>query len=186
MGENTFLDRLIVMDDISGLADKSENFANFLIVSRKFGFTCIYIFHTIYPTRNNWQMILSQTRIFNIFLGSIQASSVIKILSSYCNRYNYECIPHRDLWLYRLYFTISSSNKKQCLTIDTRDVNNLGPARFRTQAENNNEQICYYSRNKEGKTFNAFLVLGKQTSTTDKIIFSVKNLIDKSNKKEDI
>ena len=53
MGENTLLDRLIVMDDISGLADKSENFANFLIVSRKFGFTCIYIFHTIYPTRNN-------------------------------------------------------------------------------------------------------------------------------------
>ena len=28
--------------------------------------------------------------------------------------------------------------------------------------------------------------LEKQTSTTDKIIFSIKNLIDKSNKKEDI
>ena len=53
MGENTLLDRLIVMDNVSGLADKSENFANFLTVSRKFGFTCIYIFHTIYPTRNN-------------------------------------------------------------------------------------------------------------------------------------
>ena len=69
-----------IMDDIQGLADKSENFANFLTVSRKF--TCVYIFHTIYPTRNNWQMILSQTKIFNIFPGSIQASSVIKMFTS--------------------------------------------------------------------------------------------------------
>ena len=69
-----------IMDDIQGLADKSENFANFLTVSRKF--TYVYIFHTIYPTRNNWQMILSQTKIFNIFPGSIQASSVIKMLTS--------------------------------------------------------------------------------------------------------
>ena len=86
MGENTLLDRLIVMDDVSGLADKSENFANFFTVSRKSGFTCVYIFHTIYPTRNNWKMIPSQTKIFDIFPGSIQASSVFKILSSYCSR----------------------------------------------------------------------------------------------------
>ena len=69
-----------IMDDIQGLADKSENFANFLTVSRKF--TYVYIFHIIYPTRNNWQMILSQTEIFNTFPGSIQASSVIKMLTS--------------------------------------------------------------------------------------------------------
>ena len=71
---------LIVMDDVWGLADKSENFAIFLTVSRKFGFTCVYIFHTIYPTRNNWQIILSQTKSFIIFPGSIQASSVVKML----------------------------------------------------------------------------------------------------------
>ena len=119
-------------------------------------------------------MILSQTKTFNIFPGSIQASSVVKILSSYCSRYTYEYMPHRDLWLSRLYFNISGSNKKQCLTIDTRDVNDLGPARFRTQADNNKEQICYYNRNKKDKTFNCFLALRKQTSTTDKIIFSIK------------
>ena len=53
--ENTLLDRLIVMDDVPGLADKSENFPNFFTVPRKFGFTCVYIFHTNYPTRNNWE-----------------------------------------------------------------------------------------------------------------------------------
>ena len=36
------LDSLIVMDDVSDLADISENFPNFLTVSRKFGLTCIY------------------------------------------------------------------------------------------------------------------------------------------------
>ena len=151
MGENTLLDRLIVMDDVSGPADKSTDFANFLTVSRKFRFTCVYIFHTIYPTRNNWQMILSQTKIFNIFPASIQASSVIKILTSYCSRYTYEYIPLRDLWLSTLYFDISSSNKKRCLAIDIRDVNDLGPARFRNQADNNKKQICYYNQNKKTK-----------------------------------
>ena len=71
MGENTVLNKFIVMDDVSGLADKSDSFANFLTVSRKFSFTCVYVFHTIYPTRSNCQMILSQTKIINIFPGSL-------------------------------------------------------------------------------------------------------------------
>ena len=53
LGKNIKLDRLILMDDVLGLADKSEAFANFLTVSRKFGPTCVYGFHTIYPTRPN-------------------------------------------------------------------------------------------------------------------------------------
>ena len=71
------------------------------------------------------------------------------------------------------------------MTIDIRNVNDLGPSRNRTQADNNQE-ICYHNRNKKEKTFNCFLVLRKQTPATDKIIFSIENLIDKTNKKEDI
>ena len=95
------------------LADKSEMFTNFLTVSRKFGLTCVYIFHMIYPARQNWQMILAQTKIFNIFPGFIQTSSVVKILSSFCSRYKYNYVPNRDLWINRLYFDISNSTKKQ-------------------------------------------------------------------------
>lgn len=36
LGENTKLDRLIVMDNVSSLADRSETFADSLTVSRKF------------------------------------------------------------------------------------------------------------------------------------------------------
>ena len=123
MGENNVFNKLTVIDDVSGLADKSDNFSNIFTVSRKFNFTCAYIFHTIYPTRYNWQMILSQRKSFNIFPGSLQTSSVIKILSFYCSRYTYEYIPHRDLWLIALYFEISDSSKKECLTIDIRLLN---------------------------------------------------------------
>ena len=152
----------MVMDDVSGLFEKSEEFANFLNVSRRFGLTCVYIFHTIYPTSQNWQMILAQTKIFNNFPGSIQASSIVKILSSFCNRYRYNYIPNKDLWINRLYFDISNSSKKQCLTIDTRDVNDLGPAKFRTQADNNREEICNYNRNKRDKSFSSFLAVRKK------------------------
>ena len=126
------LDKLIVMDEVSRLADKSDKFANFLTISRKYDLICVYIFHTIYPTRQNWQMIMSQTKIFNFFPGSVQASSIVRILSSFTSRYKHTYIPNRNIWIDKLYFEISNSKQKQCLTIDTRDVNELGPGKFRT------------------------------------------------------
>ena len=72
------------------------------------------------------------------------------------------------------------------MTIDIRDVNDLRPSRFRTQANKNQGQSCYCNQNKKDITFNCFLALRKQTSATDKIIFYIENLIDKTNKKEDL
>ena len=58
--------------------------------------------------------------------------------------------------------------------MDTRDVNNLGPAKFRTQAGSNRDQIYYYNRNKRGKSFNSFLAVRKQASTTGEMKFNCK------------
>ena len=164
------LDRLIVMDRVSGLADILEEFDNFLTVSRKFGLICVYIFHTIYPTRQHLQMILSQTKMVKFFQGSVQASFIIRTLSSFCNRYRHSYIPHRDLWMNWLYFEISNSTQKQCLTIDTKDVNDLGPAIFRTQTDNNKEQICYHNQNKRD-SFNPFLAVRKQNNVWNNIFY---------------
>ena len=68
LGEKTQINKLIVMDDVSGLADRCEDFSNFLNVSRKYGFSCVYVFHTIYPGRQSWEMIMSQTHNLNFFL----------------------------------------------------------------------------------------------------------------------
>ena len=66
-GENKKLDRLIIMDDVSGVADISKKFANILTFSKKFGYSCVYVFHVIVPASQIWQKIISQTNIFNIF-----------------------------------------------------------------------------------------------------------------------
>lgn len=49
-GEKKF-DKIIVKDDVSGLADKSKDFSNILTVSRKFGYICLYIFNIHYQSK---------------------------------------------------------------------------------------------------------------------------------------
>ena len=87
------MDNLIVMDN---------DFGSCLTVCRKFGYNWIYLFHIIYPEKSIWQIIISQTRIFNIFSGSIQLSSVLKMIANNCHRETLSYIPIRDLWLNRL------------------------------------------------------------------------------------
>ena len=70
-GENNRSDRVIVMDDVSGLASRSNEFDGFWSVAKKINFTCVYFFHVMCPSKLNWQLIISQTKIFDIFLGSI-------------------------------------------------------------------------------------------------------------------
>ena len=136
LGELPAVNRLIVMGDVSGLADKSEEFSNFLTVSEKYGFSCPYVFHTIYPGRQSWEMILSQTHVFNFFPGSIHSSRILKTFSLFASRQENTYIPNQQVWLNRLYFQISNSKEKKCLTVNTREVNELGPRKFRTSAEN--------------------------------------------------
>ena len=54
-GENRKLYQLIIMDDVSGVADVPKKFAKFLTVSRKFGYNCVYVFHVIVPSSQIWQ-----------------------------------------------------------------------------------------------------------------------------------
>ena len=46
-GENKKRDKLIVFDDVSGLADESKKFTSFLTVARRYRYNCVYAFHTI-------------------------------------------------------------------------------------------------------------------------------------------
>ena len=118
LGENLKVNKLIVMDDVSGLADKSEDFSNFLTVSRKYGFSCVYVFHTIYPGRQSWEM--SQTHIFSFFPGSVHSSRILKTLALFASRQKNTYLPNQQVWLNKLYFKISNSKEKRCLKIDTR------------------------------------------------------------------
>ena len=90
-------------------------------------------------------------------------------------------IPNRNIWINRLYFDISNSKIKQCVTVNTRDVNDLRPGKFRAQADSGTEQICYYNRNKKYTSFNCFLATRKETSPSE-INFSIVKVIDDVNK----
>ena len=157
LGEKIAIDKLIVMDDASGLADRCEDFSNFLTVSRKYGFSCVYVFHTIYPGRQSWEMIMSQTHIFDFFPGSVHSGRILKTLSLFASRERNTYVPTNQIWLNRLYFQISNSKFKICLTIDTRDTNDFGPGKFRTRADSGQEQHCYFNRLNTDSRFKCFL-----------------------------
>ena len=82
----------------------------------------------------------------------------------------------------KLYFEISNSREKQYLTVDTRDVKNLGPGKFTTQADNGTRQICYYNRNKTGTSLDSFLTTSEQTSQEGEIKCSIVKVINNINK----
>ena len=66
-------------------------------------------------------MILSQTKLFNIFPSSIQLGKMLKILNNNCDRETIRYISARDLWINRLYFSLSNESKYSCLTIACRN-----------------------------------------------------------------
>ena len=110
-GENRKMDRLIVMDDVSGVADISKNFSNFLTVSRKFGYNCVYVFHVIVPSSQVWQKNISQTNIFNIFPASVPFNTVAKIIQSNCILQSKKYVPARSLWLNRVFSDLANSHE---------------------------------------------------------------------------
>ena len=101
-GEKISMDHLIVMDNVSGVADNCKKFADFLTVSRKYKYHCIYVFHVIAPETQIWKKILSQTNIFNIFPSSVPYNTVSKILQSNCKQTRKKYIPARSMWLHRI------------------------------------------------------------------------------------
>ena len=174
LGELTRIDKLIIMDDVSGLADKSDDFSNFLTVSRKYGFSCVYVFHTIYPGRQSWEMIMAQTHIFSFFPGSIHSGRILKTLALFASRQRHTYLPNQQVWLNKLYFQISNSREKQCLTINTRDVNDLGPGKFRTSADSNKEQNCYFNRNNSDSRYKSYVAT---CTNHKKLVFSISSRI---------
>ena len=96
---------------------------------------------------------MSQTHIFNFFPGSIHSGRILKTLSLFASREKNSYLPTNQVWLKKLYFQISNSKEKMCLTIDTRDTNEFGPITFTTNADTSVEQNCYFNRNNKGSRF---------------------------------
>ena len=182
-GEIINRDRLIVFDDVSGLADNSNKFANFLTVARKYKYNCVYIFHTIYPEKATWKTILSQTNIFNIFPPSVSLNSVKRILDGSCVRKTTKYIPRSLLWINRLFIELANKSQKVCLTLDCSNRNRDGPSRFRSDADNPDKQVCYFNTPTDEQVYNEFIARRiKSKELKDEIQFEITDVKSKSNK----
>ena len=182
-GEKINRDRLIVFDDVSGLADHSNKFANFLTVARKYKYNCIYIFHTIYPEKASWKTILSQTNIFNIFPASVSLNSVRRILDGSCVRKTTRYIPRSLLWINRLFIELANKGQKVCLTIDCSNTNRDGPSRFRSNADNPDKQVCYFNTPTDEQVYNEFIARRiKSKELKKEIQFEITDVKSKSKK----
>ena len=182
-GEKINRDRLIVFDDVSGLADNSNKFANFLTVARKYKYNCVYIFHTIYPEKATWKTILSQTNIFNIFPASVSLSSVRRILDGSCVRKSSKYIPRNQLWINRLFIELANKSQKVCLTLDCSNTNRDGPSRFRSDADNPDKQVCYFNSPTDEQVYNEFIARRiKLKELQNEIQFEITDVKSKTNK----
>ena len=182
-GEVIDRDRLIVFDDVSGLADNSNKFASFLTVARKYKYNCVYIFHTIYPEKAIWRTILSQTNNFNIFPASVPLSAVKRILDVVCVRKTTKYIPRTSLWINRLFIELANKNEKVCLTLDCSNTNRDGPSRFRSEADNPDKQVCYFNTPTDEQVYNEFIARRiKSKELKEEIQFEITEVKSKTNK----
>ena len=174
-GENRKMNRLIIMDDVSDIADISKNFSNFLTVSRKFGYNCVYVFHVIVPSSQVWQKIISQTNIFNIFPASVPFNMVSKIIQSNCILQSKKYVPARSLWLNQVFSDLANSHEKHCLTIDCGYLNKNGPGRYRSSADNPDRQVSYFNKPGDDVFYNTFISERiKEGEYSESIYFKIK------------
>ena len=176
-GEKTACDQLVVKDDVSGLADESKKFASFLIIARKFNYTCMYIFHIIYPEKSIWRTILFQTNIFNLFPASVSLAHMNFIKRLYKkNQKVYSAISALDQQTIEL----ANRNDWVCLTLDCSGINKDGPGRFRTKADKPDFQTCYFNVANDEQSYNEFVNQRINSSETDgRIQFKIIHLKSK-------
>ena len=145
------------MDNISGVADVSKKITNFLTVSRKFGYNCVYVFHVIVPVIQIWQKMISRTNIFNNFPATVSHNTVAKIIQSNCILQSKKYVPARSPWLNTVFTDLANSHEKHCFTIDCGYINKNGPGRYRSSAENPEKQVCYFNKPNDDIFYNNFI-----------------------------
>ena len=145
------------MDDVSGVADVSKRFANFLTVSRKFRYNCVYVFHVIVPASQILPKIISQMNVFNIFPASVPHNTVSKSIQSNCILQSKKYVPARSLWPNRVFTDLANSHEKLCLKIDCGYINKNGPGRYRSSPDNPEKQVCYFNKPNDDVFYNTFI-----------------------------
>ena len=71
------------------------------------------------------------------------------------------------------------------MKIDTRDINEFGPGKFRTSAEDGEQQTCYFNKNNSDSYFKSFISQRMQAEPITFSIFKAKSDINFQDKNLD-
>ena len=109
------------------------------------------------PSKRNLAKIISQTNIFNIFPCSVPYNTVAKILQNNCVQKTTKYVPVHSMWLNRVFIDLANEDQRNCLTVDCSNVNKNGPGRHITNADNPEEQVCYFNKDSSDQVYNTFM-----------------------------
>ena len=80
-------------------------------------------------------------------------------------------LPARSLWINKLFIELANGSEKICLTIDSSEIDKNGPGRFRTEANNSEEEVCYFNADNNDQIFNVFMSSKINHQETEKGIY---------------
>ena len=140
-GENPKITRLLLLDDMSTIADKSQSFANFYTRARKLGLSIVTIFHDINTSTGYWPVLNSCTNRFIFFqVGCIRniATLLSKLHTDKLHTDGVRFNSRNNNWLIRAYNN-EVRDVGDHLMIDTstsdryfNDSSNVGHVRINT------------------------------------------------------
>ena len=143
----------------------------------------MYVFHVVAPATQVWQKVISKPNASNIFPASVPQNPVVKILQSNCISQSKKYVPVSYLWLNRVFTDLANSHEKHCLTIDCSYKNQNGPARYRSAADNPDEQVCYFNKPNDDKYYNVFISKQiKVDNFSEGIYFKIERVRGKTEK----
>ena len=61
------------------------------------------------------------------------------------------------MWINRVFINLANQDERNCLTIDCSRTNKNGPGRYRTKADNPEQQVCYFNEPQNDQSYNVFI-----------------------------
>ena len=104
-------------------------------------------------------------------------------------------VPVRSMWINRVFINLANQDERNCLTIDCSGINKNGPGRYRTKADNPEQQVCYFNEPRNDQSYNVFISeriksgnfekgiyfkIDRVKSKTDSRTFNTKQKLDRN------
>ena len=87
------------------------------------------------------------------------------------------------MWLNRVFIDLANEDQRNCLTIDCSNVNKNGPGKYRTNADNPEEQVCYFNKASNDQVYYTFMSKRIKSGNFEKgIYFKIDRVQSKINK----